>query len=370
MLEKFRNGDEKCKPDRFVFGCLLESISKNAKGRHIDAGKEADKIFKQMNEYYANGMLDKPPNKVTYDLRINCWGNSNDSRAPHRAEEILKDMQALAALGHKEFQPDARTVTSVINAHAKVGNCARAEELLRQMFEEYTNGNKEMKPTLETINIVLASLARSKEPGAARKAEVYLREMLAFQDASTIDLKPDVATFTTVITCWANSGDPMAAEHAKALFRELELLSHTDDAIRLDAGIYRSMLRACARTGDTVYAESLLQEIVNDAGLDGAIKADRYMYHAVIQAYAASDEEDAADKAEALLREMDAIAESTDSSLVKPDKLCYLTVLECWGKSKHTKRALEHSEQLLLEMEEKARNGDDIVKPCPATYSR
>lgn len=369
MFELYKRGDKKLKPDIYAFNCVLQAISKNARGTHINAGKEAEALFKRILDLHANGILDDPPNKFSYDLRINCWGNSADARGPETAENILREMEDLSARGAIDCQPDAITWSSVINAHAKVGNHARAEEMLRQMFEKYAQGNQKMKPTLQTINTVLAALARSKESGSAQKAEMYLREMLAFQEASTLDLKPDIVTFSTVINCWANSGDPLASEQVKALFREVETLSRNDDRINLDAGFYRSVLRACSQTGDVSGAESLLREITSGFG-DNSIKPDRYMYLALLQAYALSVNEDAADKAEALLREMDTLAISKNDPSLKPDALCYLAVLECWAKSAQTVRAVIRSEQLLLDMEQKARNGDQKMKPTPGTYSR
>jgi pentatricopeptide repeat protein len=370
MFQQVELGNDKAKPDVVTFNCILQAIYRNSKGKNRDAGYMAEEVFKEMRDLHAAGKLDGEPDKMSYEAKINCWANSGHPEAGEHAEAVLRDLQRLSAKGSRHLQPDAISFSSVINAYAKAGNDTRAEELLKEMLAEYSRGNMKLKPTTQTINTVLASLARSKEPGAAARAEVYLREMLA-HDGSSLDLSPDAVTFSTVITAWANSGDPMAAERAKALFREIEMQRHTPEGrhIRLDAGFYRSVLRACANAGEFAIAEALLHDITTGEQ-DRRVKPDKYMYHALLQAYAKSEQNDAAEKAEALLRQMNSLASSNESLDVKPDTLCYLSVLECWANSMHKQLAIDRSEAILCEMEERAESGDESVKPSPATYSR
>ena len=183
-----------------------------------------------------------------------------------------------------------------------------------------------------------------------------------------LDLKPDAVTFSAVISAWANSGDPRAGERARVLFRQVQHLSGKPGYnIRLDAGFYRSVLGAFAVSGDTATAEALLATI-NRNELKG-VKADRYMYHALLRAYAKSDDKDAAERAEAHLKDMTELSVSTRNNFVKPHAACYMSVLECWAKSEHSEKAVERSEALLSEMEEKAKH-DPQVKPTPAAYTR
>lgn len=367
MMAQYANGNEAAKPDIFCFNNVLLAIARGSRGRNSDAGLLAEEVFKEMQGYKG---LDIHPNRASYTLKINCWAASGDSQTGEQADRILEEMEQLAAAGHPEMKPDAITISNAIHAHAKCGNPVKAEALLKQMLADYSNGNSRMRPTLQTINMFLASLAKANTKDHAEKADAYLREMLAFQDSlSSFDLQPDAVTFTTVISAWANSGDPKAAERAKALFREAEMLSQSPDhKLVLDAGFYRSVIRACALSGDVIIAESLLQDIV-DGDEFGNVKPDRFMYLALLEAYSKSDLMDAAEKAEALLIRMNTLAEETGNSSINPDSACYRFVLECWStKSDNLKMAADRSEALLRAMEKKVNSGESNLKPDPATY--
>ena len=369
MIDQYKKGNEAAKPDIFPFNNVLLAIARGAKGRNENAGLMADEVFQEMSSLRAKGILDLSPNLTSYTMKIACWAASGDPLAGEEADSILGELEQLAANGQPEMKPDARVIGNVINAHAKCGNYIRSEGLLKQMLDDYSNGDRKMKPALETINMVLASLARANTPEAAEKAELYLQEMLEFQESeSSFDLKPDAVTFTTVISAWVNSGSPIAAERVKTLFRKAEMLSQSADSqVVLDGVFYRSVIRACAQSGDISVAESLLQDIVK--GDERDIQPDLYMYHALLEYYSKSDSGDTAEKAEALLKQMQKLAEAGNDYL-KPDSACYRYVLQCWvNNANDVKMAADRSEALLREMEQRANNGEYYLKPDPDMYS-
>lgn len=371
MIDQYKKGNEAAKPDIFPFNNVLLAISRGAKGRKENAGLLADELFQEMSSLRAEGILDVCPNLASYTMKIACWAASGDPLAGAEADKILGELEQLAANGQPEVKPDARTISNVINAHAKCGNYVRSEELLKQMLDDYSNGDRKMIPALETINMVLASLARANTAEAAEKAETYLQEMLEFQEFEpSFDLKPDAVTFTTVISAWAKSGSPDAAERAKALFSKAEMLSQSEDnQIVLDGGFYRSVIRAFAQNGgDMSIAESLLQDIVK-GGEGRDIQPDRYMFHSLLESYSKSDSDETAEKAQALLEQMNELAEAGNEFL-KPDSACYRCVLQCWvNNANHPKKAADRLEALLREMEQRASNGEHDLKPDPNTYS-
>jgi pentatricopeptide repeat protein len=363
-LQAYRNGNKTAKPDVVAFNHMLLAIARGARGRNRGAGKLAEDLFQQMSDYHAAGLLDELPNKKSYDIKINCWANSGIESAGVEADKILQTMAEKAANGFPELEPDVVSYTTAINAHAKSGNHLRAEELFNKMLVDFGHGNEKLKPNMYTINALLAAIANSKEPDAGEKAEAYLRDIISAREV--LSIIPDAVTFSTVITAWINSGDSRAGERAKSLFREIESMSQKYGfTISLDAGFYKSMLRACALTGDTTTAESLLDALVRS----DEIKPDRYMFHALLHAYAKTQNADNADKADALLEEMKSLAASTKNGLVLPDMECYHCVLECWAKSERKEKAVERSEAILLEMERIARV-DPRAKPTHVTYSR
>jgi len=370
MMEQYESGNKAAKPDVFAFNNLLLAIARWGKGRRENSGLLAEEVFNTMRRSYKSGDLDTRPNLASYTLRINCWAVSGDPRAGENADSILDEMEELAQNGEFGIKPDALVISNAINAHAQSGYHVRAESLLQRMLTEYGNGNGRMKPTLQTINMVLLSLARANSTAAAEKAEGYLREMLVHHASlSVFDIQPDTVTFTTVISAWANSGDPRAADRAKSLLREADMYSRSEDHdITLDAPFFCSVLQACAKAGDFVIAEALLQDIV-DNELNG-VKVDRRMFLPLLEAYSKSELKDAGEKAEALLTQMQSLAQTTGSADVRPSFSCFRFVLECWAKEKENlKLAAERSEALLRQMEESADDGESNLKPDSTTYS-
>lgn len=367
MLEDYQNGNEKARPDIVTMNNLLSAIARGARGRNRGAGELAEKVFQQVYELNASGIMNELPSKKSYDIKINCWANSGSIHAGVEADRIIQEMTDKASNGFPDLEPNMISYTTAMNAHARSGNYIGAEGYFQRMLEEYSNGNKKMKPSLRTINTVLSACAKANTPEAAEKAEAYLREMLLFRGFSQLDLEPDAITFTTVISAWANSGDPRAGERALSLFNEIDMLSRkAGSTMRLDSGFYRAVIRACAVSCDTTTAESLLEKI-NDKEIKG-VRADRVMYSALLEAYANSGSKDAAEKADLVLKRMNEEYASTGNEHMQPRADCYMRVMECWGNSDDHKKAIERSEALLLQME-KLGKAHPKIKPTAVAYN-
>ena len=104
------------------------------------------------------------------------------------------------------------------------GAASRAEALLSQMESKYLAGDLDLKPNTFTYNAVINSLAKSGEPGAARKAERVLQNMVnIYKAGGTNDVKPTTIHFNAVLDAFAKSGDGRdAAERAESILEWMD----------------------------------------------------------------------------------------------------------------------------------------------------
>jgi hypothetical protein len=83
------------------------------------------------------------------------------------------------------------------------------------MHQLWEGGDRAMEPHNRHYNVVINSLAKSRQHFAARKAYALLQQMQGTEAA-----KPDIITYTSVIECFSKSSDPHAAEVSLDLLQQ------------------------------------------------------------------------------------------------------------------------------------------------------
>ena len=107
------------------------------------------------------------------------------------------------------------------------GAASRAEALVSQTESKYLAGDLDLKPNTLTYNAIINSLAKSGEPGAARKAERVLQNMVNRYKAGggTNDVKPTTIHFNAMLDAFAKSGGGRdAAERAESILEWMDEL--------------------------------------------------------------------------------------------------------------------------------------------------
>jgi pentatricopeptide repeat protein len=314
------------------------------------------------------------PDIVAVGSVLHAWVHSGLPRAPQRAEEYLT--QTLARLDY--LRPNAFIYTSMISAWSggKVGNNnnnnknsnpAKAQEWLQRMLD---NG---IVPDLATWNTLLKTWANDtatttktttthrsnnnnnrNNNSVAEKAESILRKMTQLYETGELQDPPDVVSYSIVLDAWAKQawGDPNAAQRAQALLDQMKHATPNNNGSnsnihnsRPNHISYNTVITAHARAGNPQQAEALLHEMIQQSSsplvqhntnannsnstavaTTLVVRPDVQSFSQVIAAWSRVGTLEAAERAEALLREL------MPRVGIRPNVQTYSNCLSCWAK--------------------------------------
>jgi hypothetical protein len=184
------------------------------------------------------------------------------------------------------------------------------------MHEYHEEENSAFRPEARSYNLLLAYYSRSREPDAPYRAEYLLNQMVAHAKDGNLELCPSLFAFTSVIEKYAKVNHPDAGHNADRLLKLIRTLNSEHGASKL---------------------------IV-----------DTNLMNSVIFAWASCGDENAAEKAEMYLDEMES-AHRNGSVALRPDTKTYWTVLSAWAKSscpEKFRRALAILRRMELQQQE------------------
>jgi pentatricopeptide repeat protein len=378
-------------PTLLCYNLVIKAWIKAGKGRA--AAEQADRILEEM---------DVQPDSVTYSSIISAWATSGmKAHAVARVEELLKQvpqpntivMNAVMTTWVKSRSPNSVARTEEIlrlmenstddrmrpdlisyntHIHALSMHSARhphyakqALQLLTTLEASYEAGKIAFRPNLFSYNLVIDSFCLIQEP---KTAAMVLKRLLRSQ------IEPDTFSFNKILSALSKSSIPRAYEISEGLLRYMDKAHKTGvhPQARPDVVSYGSLLLAYSRHGnaETVWkAEALLQEMKERylAG-DDHLKPNRVCYNSLIDCWAKSGRGTfGARKAEELLQEMQAQWENGDASMA-PDIITYNAVLNAWARS-NTRCCAVQAEKYLNRMWELYYAGEEKVKPNDHSYN-
>ena len=121
---------------------LTTLITAWSKSDDPTAAERADLLLQSMNRLYEEGVIDSPPNKVTYSAVLGSYAKSSLPRANDRAVALLGEMERKAREGQMQVRPNVVAYRHVIATYAKLGMVEEAEAVLERMIAEYHRGNE------------------------------------------------------------------------------------------------------------------------------------------------------------------------------------------------------------------------------------
>jgi len=301
-----------------------------------------------------------------FNMAIDAWANSGDTRGPSRAEQILQRMEELST-NHSNLQPDICTFNTVINAWAQSkGNVhksvSRAEQILTQLErrsdETMGRAQQHLKPNTITYTTVMKTLAKcaggvvDNPTASVNKAEMVLRSMVQRYLDGERNVKPNIMSFNTVIDAAARVGD---AERAERLMKLLDYLYRQYGNLDLQPNVhvYTTVINAWARStrkGAASRAEEILRDMIHRcANGEPHLKPTTITYNTVLHALAKRGTPNTAERAEALLKYMVNSYLEGDHD-VQPDNISFNSVIDAWGNCGDS-TAPHRAEEILEYME-------------------
>ena len=185
-------------------------------------------------------------------------------------------------------------------------------------------------PDSIAFNSILHALAKSDNDNAAEYAEALLQKMEAVCAKGKKKSCPTVQSYTSVISAWAKRGE---SGKAVMIFHRLE----QSNMIRPDTAAYTAVIDAFIKSGvegSSEKAEIVLKrmEALYQNG-DELVRPCIPVYHAVLNAYAASGERGSAQKAQNLLERMEKLGQNGYAEIA-PNDVSYRIVMRAWQESK------------------------------------
>lgn len=321
---------------------------------------------------------------------IDAWARSDHQQAGEYADAILSRIEE-KAITNPQLTPNRVVLNSVMHAHSRQGNIGPAERIFQTM-----KANPEMTPQIGDYNALLSAFARN---GDARKAEALLKEMLEKHNF----VQPDIISYNCVLDAWHNRKEAGSADRAECILNALQdkfekgeswikpnarsystvaaayigrgdavekvqhlLMLAEERGVARDTYNYNILLDAWACSNEPDAAEIAEDVLLNHMEPDGVVNS--VSYNTVIKAWKMSDRPDAAQRADAILSRMIDIMSKDSSYAVNPDVFTFTGVIDCYAKSKQpgaATKAVEMFDRMLTSCNE----GNFDVKPNTVTLN-
>jgi hypothetical protein len=305
--------------------------------------------------------------------------------APTRALQLLEQLKTLYQTGWgNELVPNRNTYRRVMNIFARKGDGDRVEALLEELYGAYLEHGHEhenLMPTTAFFSCVLYAWSKSKDPLAAERAVVILDRMLELEKGGEIPgLHVTAIFFNIVMVCWSRRRSEESAVKVQALFDRLVELSKTDSNKKPIGGSYTALMTTWSRLDaekadvaflmwkrehdagncdmrmDSKLFGSLIGAWYNSKAPDRAERCDKLLQYALeanlefweptvtvfnmtIHAFCRKKTLEGVERAEALLRQMEAYRKTQKSSDLKPTINTYVPVIHTWAALGHVERA-------------------------------
>ena len=373
-------------PDTLCYNIVIRAWSRHRRGR--EAAEHADRLLEEMKESQSEHCR---PDIVTYGCKchkliiellhlsnsiylnhtisllciclavIAAWAASGMKvHAINRVEDLIREIDDSDYL-------EANTVVlnSLMSAWVKAKNPAaieRTEEILRQM-----EISSSAKPDLVSYNTYLHALSihsSPKRPDLSLRAESLLCKMEDECKRGVLSFGPNTFSYNLVLEsiCRGAHDSHVVVRAANVLRRMI----HTETVEPDTYSFNQVLILLSKKSTNATQVEELLRHM--DEGLYASAKPDVASFHAVMYAYSRVAGRPSAEHAERLLNEMKSRAASGEVE-VKPNRLCYNTVIDCWAKSGEGTYGARKAEALLQEMQDNFFAGDGVVSPNILTFN-
>jgi len=331
MVNSLEERPHQLEPDMWIFNTVLLIWARSGRA---DSGQVAEEILDMMKLFGRNRSPSEfpYPNDQSYTFVIDAYANSGQKNSGQKALEILHQ------LNESDWQPNARSLSTTIEAIFKAGDPIPLH-LLKQMIDLNQSGD-------DSSIINSRTFTKAIVRGDAENA---LQVLDLLNDIGDGDIGPNVVHYNAAIFCLAKSDLPNRAETAKKLLRRM-----SEGGIEGNVVTYTAVLTA----QDTYEeAERWLWRMEDKYGITPTTRTYNSCLHVLLN----SDAEDTTDRAFALLSRMEKqhLKGSTDT---KPDLVTYTTIANILRKhgSKEVATVRRQADWLLSRVRQMGFEPDDV----------
>jgi len=330
-----------------------------------DGCDKAMTLLDRMEEMYYKYGEKSPvcPDVRSYTKVINALSRSKRKDSANLAEQLLYKMERVAESGENpSAKPNTYTYTAAIEAQANSGmegSPEKAEELLERMISKHQNGDPGVLPNARCFNAAISAYAKSAQHGAAQQAEILFDRLDGLYMSGLEEAKPNSFNYNSLINAWANCPDQedengvCSARKAQEILERMEqCYAAGDEFCKPTTVSYNAVIDAYAKSKQEEAAERAEQVLRRMGALykEGAdIKPNTRSFNTVINAWAKSGREDAAEKAQDLLDMMTRLYDEGNNA-VRPDAHSYCTVINAFARSNQLKDKAERANNLFRTM--------------------
>lgn len=333
--------------DAYSYSAVLHAYAKS--GGKVKAALRATELLEQLERSQCSLSTD-----VCHNAAMNAWAVSGSPQAGERAERILRQLLGPTST----IAPTRIAFNACIKAYAKAGQPQDAQRLLDQM-KRLSGAQPQLTPDKITYSSCIDAWSRSCDrEDAAQQAERLLQELEAsFVATGDAKIRPDVVSYTSVLAAYAKSKSGVDSHQAQELLGRMHQYAHEPpNAPFLNAWIHllarASATAAKSADGHEAAAEEILEYMRREyaRGIQ-SMKPCKISFTAVISVLAQVGTVASAQRAEALLLELESLWERTQDTDYLPNAKTFATVLNAWVKS-GAKDATESAERLVHRMED------------------
>mmetsp|Transcript_42558 Transcript_42558/g.102578 ORF Transcript_42558/g.102578 Transcript_42558/m.102578 type:complete len:550 (+) Transcript_42558:1749-3398(+) len=350
-------------PNRTCFNALLHAYA--IKGGN-DAGEKAEQTIRWMEQLHDVDGLDTSPDEISYNTVIDAFSKSGSHDAPVRAESILKKLITMHEQGLLDV-PSEEAFTSTMNAWSSSRRddaTARVEALI-DLMEALAD---ETNLTIGNRHIAYSILIKAWETKAnlSNKSSQH-RQWCADGILAVVarmkskDIAPSSVTINAILTALSVTS-PL---NAIMYFLHLEQAYRNDNSsVDLSTKTFNSALNAIATLNRPdamdraieifdrmiVYSSPVGKGTYDKQSANMSLHPSLTTYNIILKIISRSPSPHAAEKAEALLIEME-----EQIHTISPDFISFLTTILAWGRS---------------ESMEKFQRVDDIIRRFAARFQQ
>jgi hypothetical protein len=338
------------KANRITYNSIMNAYAKSSDVPNI--GSMAEMYFEKLRKTFEEtGDENLKPDIISYATLISAWARSKEVGAAKKAEGILLKMHADHTADVSNPKPNTVCFNEVLYGWARSSDpraSERAEMVLQLMEDMNRAGNLDVIPDTRTYNIVLLALANNPDLEAPNRAMKFLDNMKAMSSS-----KPDTVSYNTAISAFTKKGSVNAALNIlEDIFvqREIELNS------KFFSSLIYSLSQTEARDAPIV-AERIVSDLLERQHSDVTTE----ICNALIQCWGRSEISDPlrrAIRANEILTDM---MEGKYSLYASPDVITFSSVIDIWAKSGDPEAA-DRAEAVLKQML-------GIAKPNVKTYT-